>query len=292
MKIQTCQPFGGFPSGIICEVIGSDGMKGVTFKLPDGQKVCECPSSWYNGTINWTQASYNAELTKLEDVTKEEVIEHKTKIILMSGKKRSGKNTFAERMIENIKKDGKTYEMLSFAKHLKENSYNDTLILTERINNLFDEIERESVFLNDNVYYKKLKNELYTTKKDFGDGEKTLVSRSILEFYGTQIFRDRVDEDYWIKCTYNDIKDKVNKGVDYIFLTDCRFENEINYIYDKLSKSTNINIVRVNRPSLNDTNTHISNTALDNYEYFNLIATQDTLDELYEKADKFYEKIK
>ena len=225
---------------------------------------------------------------RTEKIEFNDKFEKKVNIILISGKKRAGKDTFGNSLIkavryiflengdENLK--NLKIEKISFAKVLKENSFEDTKVLTDRINNLITDFEKTIIgkMVKRFGFYKNIRKELYTTKEDFGDGDKNILARSILEFYGTNIFRNRVDSNYWVNETIKCIKETVNKGIYNIYLPDCRFENEIDLIKEAFPKY-NVKTVRVNRPSLVDTNNHISNTALDNYKNFDYTITTDDI---------------
>ena len=46
-------------------------------------------------------------------------------------------------------------------------------------------------------------------------------------FYGTDIMRKRIDDNFWIDKTLSYIDNLKSKGTKYIIITDIRFDNEI-----------------------------------------------------------------
>lgn len=216
----------------------------------------------------------------------------KTNILLISGKKRSGKDSFGKYVSTFFKQDNKKIKKISFAEALKEQSYEDTKILLDRINNTIELFEQTFIgkVVKHFSAYTKIRKDLFTTKNDFGDGDKNLVSRSILELYGTNIFRDRVNKNYWINKTIDKIKEAITQNVDFIYLPDTRFNNEISIIKDTFT-DCNVKVVRVNRPELIDTNNHISNIALDNFTEFDFIFNTNNLQDLLEDATFLFNEI-
>lgn len=138
-------------------------------------------------------------------------MKNKAKVIGISGKARSGKDTVADYIAERLEY-AKRY---SFAGPLKE-----------AVSNLFD------IPLND-------LNE--------GDREKILPEfglsvRQILQRFGTECMREQFDQDFWI----NKAKRNVSKLSDeeIIVISDVRFENEA-----KFCREDGI-LIHVQRPSL------------------------------------------
>lgn len=189
-------------------------------------------------------------------------------IILIAGKKRSGKDTVADYLLKNIKKSTKA----SLAGEVKKAAKKDFKQLQDQLNKIF----------NDLMLY-----DLVTTNKHWGNEEKTFFSRSILQIYGTNIFRNRVDMYYWIKKEEQNIQ-KTNKDV--IIIPDVRFPNELNYF--KNNKSYNTISIKVNRNIKGQKDKHKSETALDNYKNWDtIINNNSTLEALRKKANKIISKI-
>jgi hypothetical protein len=107
-----------------------------------------------------------------------------------------------------------------------------------------------------------------------------LTYREALQKIGTELFRNQFHPDTWVNATMNDyMSDKIWT------ISDVRFSNEVKAIKDK--GGIVINIVR-------DTgfeDNHESETALDNYKYFDYIVENNgTKEELREKLRHIIEE--
>lgn len=198
------------------------------------------------------------------------------KILLISGRMRSGKNQFADYLAEECVKAGLKVSQDLFASNLKDWSSHDFKLLASTLKSLGDAMKNEVVGLranrstygipDDGVHNNliKLIDQLTLSKDNFYEN-KTNISRSLLQIYGTEIFRQRVDDLYWIKLTQKRIKASES---DVIIITDVRFPNEIDFIANCDDYETYS--IRINR--LMDRNSreneHSSETSLDKYEQF------------------------
>jgi hypothetical protein len=61
--------------------------------------------------------------------------------------------------------------------------------------------------------------------------EKTAHSREILQKVGTDLFRNQVDPDYWVKVIQPDYDLMVRNGVTKFVIDDVRFPNEAKWIH-------------------------------------------------------------
>ena len=106
-------------------------------------------------------------------------------------------------------------------------------------------------------------------------GEKTPRSRDVLQRVGVAM--REIDPDVWCKYLLKNIKE----GDDAV-ISDVRFPNEA----EMVKKYGGI-IIRVNRNTGEQFgSSHISETALDDYEKFDyVIDNNETLESLYEKID-------
>ena len=118
------------------------------------------------------------------------------RVILISGCKRSGKDTVANHLIKMIPNSTK----VSFADPLREIC---------------------SIAFG-------------FTPEDYGDDFKEVVvpewnmsPRDALIKVGTELFRKQVDKDIWVKATIRKMKES---KADYIFVTDVRFHNEMELV--------------------------------------------------------------
>lgn len=192
------------------------------------------------------------------------------KVFLISGKFQAGKNTFSEYMKEIIeKKTNYKVSLESYAQLLKESCCEDFKLLIEYLNSL-------------NV------KELKTKKENFFENKNTLT-RILLQLYGTNIFRNRIDNDYWVKKTIGKIK-QINSEV--VFLTDVRFENEISL--PENDKDFDCVAIRIERDIERPANlvNHSSEISLDNYKFWDYIVENNgTLEELKESSKEVFKEV-
>jgi hypothetical protein len=105
------------------------------------------------------------------------------------------------------------------------------------------------------------------------NGAKDETGRKLLQNLGVAM--RSVDENYWVRKVMDRLP-YLNDDTQVVFITDCRFVNEA----DAIRKQAGGVVWRVNRPSMPFTDTHVSETALDDYE-FDYVINADTLDDLF-----------
>lgn len=197
------------------------------------------------------------------------------KVVSFSGKIASGKDTLANALQMNLKKDlNVNFEIISFGYFLKDE-------LKDFIDNLyFDERILSNIFQISIDDIKKCKEILYTEEnRDIKN--KTNNIRKLLQYYGTNI-RRKQDKNYWINRLIYYIK---NSKTNNFIITDSRFVNEIESlnIFDtfkidlRISKDEQLRRI-ANRDStilsLDELN-HLSECELDGYKNFDLILDVD-----------------
>ena len=211
-------------------------------------------------------------------------------IFLISGKLQSGKNQFAEYLTNYLQEKEKTVESDLFAKGVKDGCKKDYTKMAEYLNKHIYKIKSK---LSENFDIAKC-NEIFslldelTVYDDNWYEDKTDLTRIMLQTYGTEIFRDRVHDDYWTLqvCERSSKSDK-----DVVIITDTRFENEIELVKDNFEDCLNVNVVsvRVNRPDVNrdkDFNEHESEKGLDKYKEFDYVVTNDSTLEILDDCSK------
>lgn len=176
----------------------------------------------------------------------------------ISGKMRSGKDTFAQRLITEH-----GFVRLAFADALKK--------LALDINPIITEGGLGFIRLEDVV-----------ESMGWEDAKSVPEVRRILQEVGTGV-RD-LNEDFWVNVVECQIMDLMADGL-HVVVTDTRFVNEATMI-----KANNGHIVRIVRPNAENVNyaNHISETSLD--EWFELnehfkVNNSSTLDALHIQAD-------
>lgn len=174
------------------------------------------------------------------------------KIILISAKATSGKDSVAEILKRLMDKDNKKVLVTHYADLLK-----------------------------------------YICKTFFGwDGVKDEKARSLLQRVGTDTIRKQ-NPDYWVEFISEFLKMFPNEW-DAVIIPDCRFPNEITQM---LLDGWDVFTVRVNRlnyisPLTEEQQNHISETALDGYQFDYYIDSESGLDKLETEVKKMYEYMK
>lgn len=179
-------------------------------------------------------------------------------VYLLGGKINSGKNYVADKMAKILEDDGKTFDLMMFAKGVKEGCMKDFAKLAEYLNYLALEASKwgdcwmadELAISNDNWYE-----------------NKTPITRLLLQIYGTEIFRRRVDNDWWVKKTAEEIKES---DADVIIVTDFRFPNECTVLKELLGEEFKVVSIKVERRAEEENEmitNHASETALDDFKF-------------------------
>jgi hypothetical protein len=203
----------------------------------------------------------------------------KPKIILISGKKQSGKNLTAS-LIEELSENPNNIEVFAFADTLKNMA-----------SNFFYDVLLNDTYVDQHSYEKdSFKNKVIPFKFN----EKKCTYRKFLQYFGTDFMRELFSDNLWVDNVIDFIKGNLLHTADNMFIiTDARFPNEIERVQEKLGKKCDIISLRVERPSLPvNPSSHISETALDDYFFDYTIINDGTKKELKEKVKKFLEGLK
>lgn len=184
-------------------------------------------------------------------------------IIGVSGKARSGKNTFAEMLAEELyKRTGEAYVMMAYADVLKNMVQNEFDLSWDQL--WGDEKEAE-----DHRYVK--------WPDDGGEDRGWWTGREIMQAFGG--FYRSIDPNFWTKKLFRTIEEKEYKNV---IITDVRYPNEVGPVVER-----NGYHVRVNRPTADAVHgkTHASETSLDApYRVDFAVVNTGTLDDLRKLA--------
>lgn len=175
-----------------------------------------------------------------------EIKKRDVKIMILSGKARAGKDTTALYMKDYYDSKGLKSIILQYSTSIKE----------------------------------------YAKKITGWDGSDETKPREFLQMLGTEIIRERIDEEFFIKRMIQDIK-VYSYFYDVIIISDTRVIKEIEMIRDNFSKVISINIVRPNYESELSVKQmkHITEVGLDGYEKFDYVINNDKgLEELKDRA--------
>ncbi len=121
------------------------------------------------------------------------------------------------------------------------------------------------------------------------DGKKDEKGRRLLQLLGTQVVRECIDDEYWVKAARERImKLNIETGPLVTFVPDVRFPNEISMI-----RSLGGELWRIRRPvtepvpgSETPDQLHISETALDSYKDWDAVLVSNNMAELFEAVKR------
>lgn len=154
------------------------------------------------------------------------------KIILLAGKISSGKNFVFDIMEhalgeENVKRS-------YFAEYLKTTSrdaFKDYNIhLNQSVHTILDIIEEEIPYGHQHDRATAILQQLLLEDHNWFE-DKTDASRIFLQNFGTDVVRNRIDKDFWVKKAAESIKES---DCPYFISTDLRFTDEYNALREAL----------------------------------------------------------
>ena len=186
-------------------------------------------------------------------------------VVLISGKMRSGKNTFADILIDEMSKENPNRNVIFdyFAKPVKDQCKEVFRNLTNYLNDISKKTGVKCIYTDDDNWYE----------------DKNDITRILLQTYATDIFRDMVDDLYWAKTMRTKLE---QSNRDVILITDWRFKNEAEIICD--SKEYKTIKVRIDRPDLivpnSEITQHQSEIDLDDYSDFDFSILNKSFDSL------------
>lgn len=218
-------------------------------------------------------------------------------VLLISGKLRSGKNQLADYIQDILKSKNIKVSTESFASTLKDWCKQDFKPLANTLANIREEIKCQVNLLFDqpgkfvNPAFESTMKSIYKTLdkltliEDNWYENKTEISRILLQLVGTDIFRKRVDNDWWANRL---VERCIKCESEFILITDCRFPTELLAFNKYINKDFNVVAIRVNRNinTRTDIASHESETALDTWDAWNyIIDNNGTLNDLKNSAD-------
>lgn len=199
-------------------------------------------------------------------------------LILISGKMRSGKNQFADYLSTFLLSKAKTVRSDLFALDLKKGAAEDFSYMMKQVNEqitkIKDELSYSKIDSNSLKNVIPLLNDLMIARQENWYEDKTMMSRLLLQTYGTQIFRDRVNENYWVDQV---LKRLIDCDEEYTLVTDARFENEIDHV-KRVCSDHGIKVITIRIERLIRTNNlyeHESEKGLDDYKNWDLIVNNN-----------------
>lgn len=217
-----------------------------------------------------------------------------TPIIAISGKKQSGKDTtakilqflaYVDQLNAQAKEHSETIELPSYLEFLEFNDAVTQPIQVKKFAGKLKNIVAELLSCNVN----DLESEDFKNSKiDYLSSEdKCITPRYLLQYLGTDVLRNSINEDIHVNLLLNELKSSQNANILAFAITDLRFRNEL----EAIKKHGGLTI-RLNRNEANkivSNSQHESETALDNAQFDITIDNNGTFEELFLKVQKVYE---
>lgn len=223
------------------------------------------------------------------------------KLLTISGKIGSGKDTVAPMILDllNVDKERRGHDF--FAKPLKEeiNQVIYYILTSEDIDTASNQISKElnvpldHAFETTEILWNDVKQGVITTSYD-----RTPSTRQALQFWGTGVRRAQ-DDKYWVKKAIRNVLTVVAAG-HTVYVTDSRFPNEVESIADSGGVTIRLNVSpeeQARRISDRDglqiseeARNHVSETSLDDYTGFHVIVNTDSIT-AHEVAQAVVEKV-
>lgn len=133
--------------------------------------------------------------------------------------------------------------------------------------------------------------QLYGDLKEVVDTQWGVSPRKVLQWFGTDIIRNRINElnpdignNFWVTLLKIKFLQKTNTDKNLkIIVSDVRFQNEIDMVRELGGK-----VIKLTRESVNSDDAHESEKNIDKLEGDINILNDGTLDELYKKVDEFF----
>lgn len=197
------------------------------------------------------------------------------RLIGISGKKQHGKNTVAS-IIEYLcnKNQFSCFSSYLESKKLPKNKW-DFKSYGHKLKQIASILTGEPVSNYDDEAFKRSK-----LSSDWDDSHGIDTHRDLLQVLGTDAMRDVIHPRIWINALFVDYVPNPDEELPNWLITDVRFLDEVEAI--KSRKGVMIRVVNKNIPS---TDTHRSETELDNYKGFdyevnNSGSIQDLVDQV------------
>jgi hypothetical protein len=201
-------------------------------------------------------------------------------LLLISGKLQSGKNTLADLISAAVTGTGATVSQGLYAQALKEGCSQDFRLLSEFLR------EEHAKLLSGNPGIPEDTLGWMNVQESQWWDKKSDLTRVLLQIYGTEIFRNRVDTDHWVKSLMAAVESSTS---DLFVVTDTRYPNELELpISWGAQHGIRVQSVRVERPELARSGLagqHTSEIALDDYTGWDyVVRNSGTMEDLKEIA--------
>ena len=182
------------------------------------------------------------------------------KVIGICGKKFNGKDTIADHIVKNY-----GYTKISLGDPIKH-ALKEIFCFTDE--------------------------QLWGSKKEIVDHYWNITPRELMQYFGTNCFRDKFGSDYpqigdniWVLVLRRKIQKLIEEGITKIIVPDLRFPNE-----EAVIREFNGTVIRVIRTSININDIHVSENLSEqiNSDY---VIYNDNIEQLYIDTDNIMYKI-
>ena len=139
------------------------------------------------------------------------------------------------------------------------------------------------------TYYIKM----YAKKITNWDGNNETKPRTLLQQLGTEVIRNTIDKNFFIRRIIEDIE-VYSRYFDIVTVSDCRLPEEFNKIKEKYDNTICLHITRPNYKNhlSKDQKSHITETLVDNYNGYDYeIINDNNIEDLKTKINKLIEEV-
>jgi hypothetical protein len=210
-------------------------------------------------------------------------------IIALNGYAKSGKDEIAKMIIEM----DPTWQVKKFSNKLKQVAS----ILTGIHPDKFEDQLFKNSPLSDDWFvwdYKTIAGGTLTEPTFNVDPKlRSMTARELLQKLGTDAIRNGLHENAWVNALMSEYREEDTRLSEYIrvdkskwIITDCRFHNEAFAVRDRGGI-----IIRVNRPGNGPVNNHISETAIDGFDFNYVINNDGDIEDLRTKVKDLLNQI-
>ena len=200
-------------------------------------------------------------------ISNREPMSNYPKIVGITGKKRHGKDTLGNYLVEHY-----GYIRVAFADAIKDMLRCSFGFSEEQLNG---------------------------SEKENADPFWKVSPREVLQFVGTELFRDQMSQlipnvgsDFWVWIVRKKILDILEKNPEAKFvISDVRFPNELEFIQNIGKELKGVTTIRVDRPTFNDSTIgiqHLSETQIENLKVEHVILNDSSIEHLYESLDSIF----
>ena len=176
------------------------------------------------------------------------------KIILISGKKRAGKDFIGSLIQRKLESKGKKVTKVAYADSVKDIICNSFGISRDELDEMKN--NKTEIYIKDSFIQNPKTSNVFKKISDF---------RLLLQRFATEGRRAEFGEDVWVQVFKNKVRKLESQGIEYIIVPDWRF------LAEALEDYSNVYRIRVKGMFDSDSDNHRSETELDTFKNFDLV---------------------